>query len=37
MLDMCDAIYLLRGWEKSCGAKRELEFANSEDMEIMYE
>lgn len=37
MLSMCKAIYLLRGFEKSCGAKRELEFAKSEDMEILYE
>lgn len=37
MLSMCEAIYMLRGFEKSRGAKRELEFANSEDMEIMYE
>lgn len=37
MISMCEAIYLLRGFEKSRGAKRELEFAKSEDMEIMYE
>ena len=37
MLSMCEAIYLLRGSEKSCGAKREVEFAKSEDMEIIYE
>ena len=37
MLDMCDAIYMLNDWSKSCGAKRELEFAKSEDMEIIYE
>lgn len=37
MLSMCETIYLLRGFEKSRGAKRELEFAKSEDMEIMYE
>lgn len=37
MLSMCEVIYMLRGFEKSCGAKRELEFAKSEDMEIMYE
>ena len=37
MLSMCDSIYMLRGFEKSRGAKRELEFAKSEDMEIMYE
>lgn len=24
MLDMCDAIYMLLGWNKSCGANREL-------------
>ena len=23
MLDMCDSIYMLKGWEKSCGANRE--------------
>ena len=37
MLSMCEAIYLLRGFEESRGAKRELEFAKSEDMEIIYE
>ena len=37
MLSMCEAIYLLRGFEKSRGAKRELEFAKSYDMEIMHE
>ena len=37
MIDMCEAIYMLRGFEKSRGAKRELEFAKSEGMEIIYE
>ena len=37
MLDMCDAIYMLRGWEKSCGANRELGYAMAKDMIIMYE
>lgn len=37
MLSMCESIYLLRGFDKSRGAKRELEFAKSENMEIMYE
>lgn len=37
MLSMCEAIYLLRGFEKSRGAKRELEFAKSEYKVIMYE
>ena len=27
MLDMCDGIYLLKGWEKSCGSNRELGYA----------
>lgn len=26
-LRMCDAIYLLNGWEKSCGANREYGYA----------
>lgn len=27
ILDMCDGIYLLKGWEKSCGSNRELGYA----------
>ena len=27
MFDMCDGIYLLKGWEKSCGSNRELGYA----------
>lgn len=37
MLEMCEAIYLLNGWEKSCGANRELGFAMAKDMIIMKE
>ena len=37
MLDMCDSIYMLQGWEKSCGANRELGYAFAKDMIIMYE
>ena len=37
MLDMCIAIYMLRGWEKSCGANREYGYALANDMIIMYE
>ena len=37
MLDMCEAIYMLRGFEKSCGANRELGYALAKDMIIMYE
>lgn len=27
MLTMCDSIYMLKGWEKSCGANREYWYA----------
>ena len=37
MLDMCDAIYMLNGWSKSCGANRELGYAMAKDKIIMYE
>ena len=37
MLDMCDSIYLLKGFEKSCGANRELGYAMAKDMIIMHE
>lgn len=37
MLDMCEAIYMLKGWEKSCGANRELGYALAKDMIIMHE
>lgn len=37
MLDMCIAIYMLDGFEKSCGANRELGYALAKDMIIMYE
>lgn len=37
MLEMCEAIYLLNGWEKSCGANRELGFAMAKDIVIMKE
>ena len=37
MLDMCDSIYMLKGWEKSCGANRELGYAMASDKIIMYE
>lgn len=37
MLEMCESIYLLNGWEKSCGANRELGFAMAKDMIIMKE
>lgn len=37
MLDMCDSIYLLKGFEKSCGSNRELGYAMANNMIIMYE
>ena len=37
MLDMCDGIYMLKGWEKSCGANREYGYAMAKDMIIMHE
>ena len=35
VLEKCDAIYLLRGWEKSVGAKEELAVALREGLEII--
>ena len=37
MLDMCDSIYMLKGWEKSCGANRELGYAMAKNMIIIHE
>ena len=37
MLDMCEAIYMIRGWNKSCGANRELGYAMARGMIIIYE
>ena len=37
MLDMCEAIYMLDGFEKSCGANREYGYALAKDMIIMHE
>lgn len=37
MLDMCDGIYMLRGWKKSCGANREYYYATAKGMTIMFE
>ena len=33
----CDAIYLLRGWEKSVGARRELALALQLGLEVMFQ
>ena len=37
MLDMCEAIYMLRGWEKSCGANREYGYAMAKKKTVFYE
>ena len=37
MLNLCDAIYMLSGWEKSCGANREYGYALGKDMVIVME
>lgn len=37
MLDLCDGIYMLNGWQQSQGAKRELDFAMAKDMTIIFE
>ena len=37
MLDMCQYIYMLTGWKKSCGANREYEYALAKDKTIMFE
>ena len=37
MLDMCESIFMLQGWGKSCGANREYGYAMAKDMIIMHE
>lgn len=37
MLDMADAIFMIDGWEKYCGASQEYGYALAKDMIIMYE
>lgn len=37
MLAMCDAIYLLEGWEQSRGANREYGYALAKGMKIIRE
>jgi len=36
-LEFCDAIIMLRGWEQSNGAKRELEVATERGLMVLYE
>lgn len=37
MLDMCQTIYLLNGWEKSTGANREREYAINKGKNIIHQ
>ena len=37
MLDMCGAIYMLNGWEKSCGSNREYGYALANNYIILKE
>lgn len=37
MLDMCDSIYMLKGWDKSCGANREYGYAMAKEKTVFIE
>lgn len=37
MLDMCDCIYMLDGWQKSNGANKELKRAKDLNLDILYQ
>ena len=37
MLDQCEGIYMLNGWEDSLGAREEHGYALAKDLIIMYE
>ena len=37
MIDVCDAVYMLFDWQKSKGARMELQYAADHQKEIMYE
>lgn len=37
LIEFCDAIYMLKGWEDSFGAKFELEYAKKLGKEVIYE
>lgn len=37
LLVLCDTIYMLKGWEQSCGANREYGYALAKGLTIMYE
>lgn len=37
MIDVCDAVYMLSDWQKSKGARMELQYAADHQKEILYE
>lgn len=37
LLKVCDAIYMMKGWQDSRGANRELGFAMGAGMKVIYE
>jgi hypothetical protein len=37
MLEMCNTIYMLKGWEDSKGARLEWEYAKANNYKIIYE
>jgi hypothetical protein len=37
MIDVCDAIYMLKDWQTSAGAREELQYAAEWKKKIMYE
>lgn len=37
LLDMCEGIYMMDGWEKSCGANREYGYALAAGKTVMFE
>jgi hypothetical protein len=37
LLDLCQCIYMLKGWEKSNGATQEYEHAVKKGLKVMYE
>ena len=37
ILSRCDAIYMLRGWAQSEGAREELRVAKANGLQVMYE
>lgn len=37
MVDCCEAVYMLDGWERSKGARREKEYAERRGLKLMYQ